>query len=174
MWILGSFGESVKSAPYIIESILSTPEEFEKLSPKLQSILLTSIVTLFIKRAPEMFPILQRVLGYIFTNEHISVDLKDRASFYYRSMQANIEDVKKGFLELKQDLTITPPKANKITGNIDEFNTLSLIFKKPEHKFIKPYEYFIGIRRGNDTAVGEDVEEPEPQEETNLFDDRKL
>ena len=153
VWILGSFGEQIKSSPYIIESILSSSEEFEKLESNLQSVLLTSIVTLFLKRAPEMYPILQKIMGYIFGNEHISVDLKDRASFYYRSMQANIEEVKKGFLELRQDLTITPPKVIKITCNIDEFNTLSLIYKKPEHKFIKPYEYFIGIRRGNEPTA---------------------
>lgn len=34
-------------------------------------------------------------------------------------MQANIEDVKKGFLEIRQDLTIVPPKVSKITANID-------------------------------------------------------
>ena len=54
-------------------------------------------------------------------------------------MEANIEDVRKGFSEVKQDLAIVAPKSNKLSCNIDEFNTLSLIYKKPEHKFIKPY-----------------------------------
>lgn len=31
--------------------------------------------------------------------------------------------------------------------NEDDFNTLCLIYRKPESKFTKPYEYFYAIRK---------------------------
>jgi hypothetical protein len=41
--------------------------------------------------------VLSTIFKYIFNNEHTLLDLKDRASFYYRALQSNVEDVKKGF-----------------------------------------------------------------------------
>ena len=90
VWILGSFGEHIKSAPYIIESIVGSSEEFQNHPINVQTTLLTSVVCLFFKKAPETYKIMRLVFNYIFSNEHINVDLKDRASFYYRSMESNI------------------------------------------------------------------------------------
>ena len=59
--------------------------------------MLTSCVALFLKRPPEMHKVLALIMRYIFTNEKTPIDLKDRAAFYYRALENNPEEVKKGF-----------------------------------------------------------------------------
>ena len=49
-------------------------------------------------------------------------------------------------------MAISAPKTNKMKCNIDEFNTLSLVYQKPEHKFIKPYEHFVAMRPGREAT----------------------
>jgi AP-4 complex subunit beta-1 len=50
--------------------------------------LITSI-KLFFKRPPEMQRQLGRLFKYILENDKEDIDLKDRASFYYHSLQKN-------------------------------------------------------------------------------------
>lgn len=49
---------------------------------------------------------LSTIFKYIFSNDHTLVDLRDRAAFYYRALQASPDDVKKGFAEIKQEMAI--------------------------------------------------------------------
>lgn len=108
--------------------------------------LLTSCVMLFVKRPPEMLNTLSTIFKYVFANEHTLVDLRDRAAFYYRALQASPDDVKKGFAEIKQEMSNF--KEEKIDEqNDDEFNTLSLVYRKQEGKFTKTYEHFVAMRR---------------------------
>jgi hypothetical protein len=50
-WILGEFGENIDESPYILEKMMEEQKEFN--SVKLSSVLLTALVKLFFKRAPE-------------------------------------------------------------------------------------------------------------------------
>lgn len=52
VWILGEFGELIDDSPYILEKMIEDQKEFN--SVKLSSILLTSLVKLLFKRAPEV------------------------------------------------------------------------------------------------------------------------
>ena len=52
MWILGEFGDLIEDSPYILEKIIEDNKEFN--SMKLSSMILTSLVKLFFKRAPEV------------------------------------------------------------------------------------------------------------------------
>lgn len=56
------------------------------------------------KRAPEMQLILGNLFSMILSNEKEDIDLKDRAAFYYRIMQANIEDLEKALSGNKQEI----------------------------------------------------------------------
>jgi len=68
--------------------------------------LLAASVKLFLKRPPEMQIILGSLFNLILSNEKEDIDLKDRAAFYYRIMQANIEDLAKALNEPKQEITM--------------------------------------------------------------------
>lgn len=48
--------------------------------------------------------ILSTIFKYIFNYEHTLIDLRDRAAFYYRALQASPDDVKRGFAEIKQEM----------------------------------------------------------------------
>ena len=61
---------------------------------------------LFLKRPPEMQTILGSLFNLILSNEKEDIDLKDRAAFYYRIMQANIEELAKSLNEPKQEITM--------------------------------------------------------------------
>jgi AP-4 complex subunit beta-1 len=84
---------------------------------------------------------MQKVLGKVFKsiieNESEDIDLKDRASFYYKSLlqtpQKLIEIVHQ-VIKVNQFLE---DKKNLIENSSFEFNTLSVIFDKPAFKFIK-------------------------------------
>lgn len=108
--------------------------------------LLTCSVMLFVKRPPEMQKIMSTVFGYILNNEHTLLDLKDRAAFYYRALQSSAEDVKKGFAEIKAEMSGFKWEPAE-EPNEDNFNSLCLIYRKPENKFTKPYEYFYAMRK---------------------------
>ena len=89
LWICGDYGENIDDAPYIIELFTDDFDNQTTLN-KLQVTnifqLLTSAVKLFLKRPPEMQKILGKLFKLIIENEKEAVDLKDRASFYYKSL----------------------------------------------------------------------------------------
>ena len=146
VWLLGTFGELIPEAPYVIESLMGDQEEFAKHHHTVKEMLLTGSVMLFVKRPPEMQKLLSTVFGYIFNNEHTLLDLNDRAAFYYRALQSSVEDVKKGFTEIKTEMSTF--RWERIEErNEDNFNSLCLVYRKPENKFTKPYEYFYAMRK---------------------------
>jgi AP-4 complex subunit beta-1 len=56
VWILGEFGEFIEDSPYILEKMIEEQKEFN--SVKLSGVLLTSLLKLFFKRAPEVHKML--------------------------------------------------------------------------------------------------------------------
>lgn len=66
---------------------------------------MTQIVQTFVKRPPETFKALGRLFKLIFHDDHSSVLLLDHASFYYRALKDNPDDVKKGFISINTDMT---------------------------------------------------------------------
>lgn len=51
----------------------------------------------FLKRPPETIKTLRRTFGLIWSNDNSSMALRDHASYYYRALKDNIEEVKKAF-----------------------------------------------------------------------------
>lgn len=68
--------------------------------------MLTSGVKLFLKRPPETQLALGTLFSLILSNEKEDVDLKDRAAFYYRIMQANIDELAKVMNDSKTEITM--------------------------------------------------------------------
>jgi AP-4 complex subunit beta-1 len=66
--------------------------------------LLASALKLFAKRPPEMQPILGNLFFMILNNEKEDVDLKDRAAFYYRLLQTNIDELSKILKDNKTEI----------------------------------------------------------------------
>lgn len=86
--------------------------------------------------------------------------LRDHATYYYRALKDNVEEVKRGFGVIESEysknvkekdrlaaLLVSNVKTNSANSlEEDVFNNLSLVFRKKEHKFIKQYDYFITMR----------------------------
>lgn len=81
----------------------------------------------------------------IFQSEQSSLCLLDHASFYYQALENNIEEVKKSFGTLETEMA--KYKEELAEAYLDEdFNSLGIIYKQKEGKYIKPYEFFIAMR----------------------------
>jgi AP-4 complex subunit beta-1 len=85
IFILGEFGKEIPLAPYLLENFVAT---FRSEALEVKHALLTASVKLFLKRAPEMQQMLGKVFALILEDANVEdIDLKDRASFYYRALQ---------------------------------------------------------------------------------------
>jgi len=137
LWILGEYGHHIENAPYLLEPMVDTYNEEESIPVKLM--LLTTAVKLFFKRPPEMVKILGRMLHSAIESSH--PDVKDRALLYYRLLHYNVDDARRvivggreqeGGMEFDDDV-----HAEDVDRLFKEFDTLSIIYKLPPHKFIQ-------------------------------------
>ena len=103
IWIVGELGESLDDAPYILENYVDSLSD-EKNNNEIKNTLLNSAIRLFLKRPPEMQKILGKLFKTIIENEDEDMDLKERAVFYYRCLQKDINMLTK--LVENQDLPI--------------------------------------------------------------------
>lgn len=61
VWILGTFGQHIPEAPYVLEKIIEEEQDQSSLSSiELQTYLVVASVKLFFHRAPEMQPIMAK------------------------------------------------------------------------------------------------------------------
>ncbi|XP_034979230.1 AP-4 complex subunit beta-1 isoform X1 [Zootoca vivipara] len=91
IWLLGVHGERVPSAPYILEDFVENVKSETFSVVKLE--LLTALVRLFIGRPAECQDMLGRLLYYCIEEER-DMTVRDRALFYYRLLQAGMEEAK--------------------------------------------------------------------------------
>lgn len=137
VWILGEFGEKIQYTPYILENLIENYAESET-NVLINAILLASC-KMFFKSPGEMQEILGKVFDFIMNNFN-DVDLKDRTLYLYNLMKSNIEEAEyiicgeratvDKFLNVEDELS------EKI---YTEFNSLSIIYNKPEEKFIRKF-----------------------------------
>ena len=83
IWILGEFGSEIDLAPYIIERMIKTNLLATNNNVQVNMSILLALVKLFFSRAPEVKEMLGEFFKYVLT-ESLDVDLKDKASFYYK------------------------------------------------------------------------------------------
>ena len=78
----------IPEAPYLLEKMVDDIKEAN--SPEFTGILLTSVYSLFFKRAPETKKLLSSVFTHIF-NKSTDSALKEKATFLYRLLKTNIK-----------------------------------------------------------------------------------
>jgi AP-4 complex subunit beta-1 len=146
IWLLGEFGEEIIEAPYYLEPIIDNYDEEQNAGIKLQ--LLSSTMTLFFKRPPEMHAMLGRLLAAA-VNDTGNQDVHDRALLYYRLLSSReLEATKSLFNYSCQDQPLSSSGnsggfvfaedmdedlRNKI---FREFNTLAVIYGMPSVHFV--------------------------------------
>ncbi|KRX06804.1 Armadillo-type fold [Pseudocohnilembus persalinus] len=162
-WILGEFGEHIPNSPYIIENLIVSEEFNESLD--LKHVLLSSSIKLFLKRPPEMQQMLAQLFKNIMQNEQEDIDLKDRAAFYLRGMQHDINEFKNCFLDGEQPVIDDFTEDDEEIKAKDEFsfNSFAVLYKKAPEKYIKNYQYF-AIQRKREAAEEEEQEVQKQQE----------
>jgi len=168
LWILGEYGDKMVEAPYILEQYIDAYDEEDSSEVKLE--MLSAAMKLFFKRAPEMQKMLGRLLDSA-TSDILRVDVRDRAVFYYRLLKCGVDKAQRVVNCPKKSInSFIDPAEKELTDKIyNEFNTLSVIFKKPAELFItdEPNEIESDEEEedDDDDVEEEDVEDEEEEEE---------
>ena len=150
LWIIGEFGEKINNAPYILDYL----SKLEIQSNEFAYSILLSSCKMFFKSPGEMQPILGHVFDTILKN-YQDVDLRDRTYYYYNLMKKDINLA--GYIICGEPTVVDYFYSDFDEEYIDQiysqFNSLSVVYRKPEEKFTK----YTGL---------EDDEEKKEQEET--------
>lgn len=136
MWILGEFGEFIEDSPYILEKMIEEQKEFN--SVKLSGVLLTSLLKLFFKRAPEVHKMLGQFMEQLIKNT-VDTDLKQRTIFYYRLLKIDIALAEKIVAGEHEKIgEFYEDKNEELREKLFlEFNSLSVVYQKPSDRFLK-------------------------------------
>jgi len=165
IWILGEFGttDMLKQAPYILETFI---DEYEELAQAVRLEVLTSAMKLFFKRPPEMHAMLGRLLHQAI--EDVSnADVHDKALFYYRLLQANVQIAKEVISTPKELVTEFAEEESAEFSDMlfSEFNTLSIIYDQLAEKFIVKTPGVLGSNEDEVLDDDEDVSSDEEEED---------
>lgn len=90
--------------------------------------------------------IITKIFKQVFQSDNSSMCLLDHAAFYYRALQDNVEEVKRAFVAMEVEMSKYRDNLSNELSFEEDFNTLSMIYRQKEYKFIKNYEYFITMR----------------------------
>jgi len=163
IWILGEFGDKVENAPYIIENLIDFFSSDIQSSQIIYALLLAGC-KLFFKSPGEMQIILGKIFEMILKNYH-DVDLRDRTYYYYNLMNKDI-----GLAEYiicgdysAVDYLYSDMDDEYLDQIFSQLNTLSVVYRKPEEKFIKSGTLEDGNvfmkKRNNDDNLQEDIDQ---------------
>jgi len=163
IFIIGEFGQKIENAPYILEYL----SRLEVHSSEFAYSLLLAGCKLFFKSPGEMQPILGKIFELILNN-YKDVDLRDRVYYYYNLMKKDINLAE--YIICGQPNVVDYYYSEFDDDYIDqifaEFNSLSIIYRKPEEKFIK-YTPDDLNEEEEDKADEEDQIEDKPLPSTN-------
>jgi len=162
LWILGEYGDKMVEAPYILEQYIDSYDEEESSQVKLE--MLSATMKLFFKKAPEMQKMLGRLLDSA-TSDVLRVDVRDRAVFYYRLLKYDVRRAEQivNCPKISVNSFIDPAEKDLTDKIFNEFNTLSVIYKKPAELFItdEPLE----MSSDEEEESGDEEEEEDDEEE---------
>ena len=156
LWILGEFGNKIENAPYIVDYL----SKLEIQSTEFAYSLLLSSCKLFFKSPGEMQPVLGHVFDSILKN-YQDVDLRDRTYYYYNLMKKDINLA-------EYIICGEPTVVDYFYSDFDEeyidqiysqFNSLSIVYRKPEEKFTK----YTGLEDEEERKEEEERTEPPKQ-----------
>ncbi|XP_059723564.1 AP-4 complex subunit beta-1 [Haemorhous mexicanus] len=132
VWLLGTHGEKIPNAPYVLEDFVESvrSESF----PAVKMELLTALLRLFLARPAECQDMLGRLL-YFCIEEEQDMAVRDRGLFYYRLLQAGVEEVKRVLCSPKSDPSLGllgDQSKQPVNAWALEFNTLATVYGR-EH-----------------------------------------
>ncbi|XP_010215121.1 PREDICTED: AP-4 complex subunit beta-1 isoform X2 [Tinamus guttatus] len=130
IWLLGTHGEKVQNAPYVLEDFVENVKS--EMSPAVKMELLTALVQLFLTRPAECQDMLGRLLYYCI-EEEVDMAVRDRGLFYYRLLQSGVEEVKRILCSPKSDPSLgllEDPAERPVNTWASEFNTLTSVYDR--------------------------------------------
>jgi vesicle coat complex subunit len=135
LWILGEYGLLIEDAPYLLEPMIDGFLEETSGSVRLE--MLTATVKLFFCRPPEMQTMLGRLLQKAI-QETTHPDVRDRALLYYRLLEHSPEEARRVICAPKEVVEAFQEEMDADVRErlMDEFNTLSVVYKQPSSKFV--------------------------------------
>ncbi|NXD43084.1 AP4B1 protein, partial [Copsychus sechellarum] len=128
VWLLGTHGEKIPNAPYVLEDFVEKVKSETFAAVKLE--LLTALLRLFLARPAECQDTLGRLLHYCIEEEQ-DMAVRDRALFYYRLLQAGVEEVKRVLCSPKSDPSLGllgDQSKQPVNAWALEFNTLATVY----------------------------------------------
>ncbi|XP_010254119.1 PREDICTED: beta-adaptin-like protein A isoform X2 [Nelumbo nucifera] len=133
IWMLGEYSQDISDAPYILESLVENWEDEHSAEVRLH--LLTAVLKCFLRRPPETQKALGAALAAGLADSH--QDVHDRALFYYRLLQYNVNVTERVVDPPKQAVSVfADTQSSEIKDRIfDEFNSLSVVYQKPSYMF---------------------------------------
>ncbi|KAM6998243.1 AP-4 complex subunit beta-1 [Passerculus sandwichensis] len=128
VWLLGTHGEKIPNAPYVLEDFVENvrSESF----PAVKMELLTALLRLFLARPAECQDTLGRLL-YFCIEEEQDMAVRDRGLFYYRLLQAGVEEVRRVLCSPKCDPSLGllgDQSKQPVNAWALEFNTLATVY----------------------------------------------
>ncbi|CAK0873959.1 unnamed protein product [Prorocentrum cordatum] len=135
LWILGEYGLLIEDAPYLLEPMIDSFLDEQSGAVWLE--MLTAAVKLFFCRAPEMQGMLGRLLAKAI-QESSHPDVRDRAMLYYRLLLHSPEEARRVICAPKEVVEEFQEEMDNESREriLEEFNTLSTIYKQPATKFV--------------------------------------
>ncbi|XP_074971568.1 AP-4 complex subunit beta-1 isoform X2 [Phalacrocorax aristotelis] len=128
IWLLGTHGEKVPNAPYVLEDFVENVKS--EMFPAVKMELLTALVRLFLSRPAECQDMLGRLLYYCI-EEETDMAVRDRGLFYYRLLQSGVEEVKRVLCSPKSDPSLgllEDQTERPVNTWASEFNTLAPVY----------------------------------------------
>eukprot|EP00761_Pharyngomonas_kirbyi_P001328 gb/GECH01001332.1/.p1 GENE.gb/GECH01001332.1/~~gb/GECH01001332.1/.p1 ORF type:complete len:783 (+),score=191.05 gb/GECH01001332.1/:1-2349(+) len=157
VWLLGEYGDIIRTSPYIMENYI---DRFEDEEDVVQLEILSAAVKLFFKRPPEMQKMLGRLLADAIEGEY-SVDVCERAAFFYRCLKADPREARHVLAAKKKLISSFTEESSLLLDRLfEEFNTLSVIYEQPSDRFVSQ-ENDASIASDDD---GDDYEQNEEYE----------
>eukprot|EP00457_Paulinella_chromatophora_P002126 gb/GEZN01002130.1/.p1 GENE.gb/GEZN01002130.1/~~gb/GEZN01002130.1/.p1 ORF type:complete len:811 (-),score=160.01 gb/GEZN01002130.1/:195-2393(-) len=179
LWMIGEYGDTINSAPYILEPLVEAWDEEESNLVRLE--LLSATTKLFFKRPPEVQAMLGRLLKKAI--EDLSrIDVRDRALLYYRLLRLDVQEAARvvNCPKVVVDVYSEARQQDLREALFNEFGTLSIIYGMPALRFIKeiPAEEFEEENLDEDEVPSEDQaqsqaqpspQQPDPQEQQQQY-----
>jgi hypothetical protein len=151
-WILGEYGDRVADSVYCLESVMlkswggstetkaaATSAHDEQSMMKIA--LMTALAKLLFVSPAEVRPVLAQALSLDIHDGHPAV--RGKASLLYNVLKANLDTARSALMSIKSSMEpfVEDADTENIEMVFDEFNTLSVIYDKPQEQVtIEPEE----------------------------------
>jgi len=165
LWMLGEVGDQLEEGPYLLEPMV---EQWDELKHSVRMELMVCTMKMFFKRPPECQKMLGKLLAKA-TADPSNVDVHDKALLYYRLLEYDPEEAQRvvcGDPDNKTRITtFTEDTETEVKDQIfEEFNSMSVIYGQPSHKFVTYKELAPPGADGADAADSDEDEDEEDED----------